>query len=154
MRRAAHAAESKAGRPTPPKARPWSASKSPPSHARPCLGCAVELVLRVAPLRRGVPSEIFCPGFLYNYCLLGTCFPRGRGCLCSWAYIYLMQVAYLAHPVKPSRGAIRKHMRVKNKQTPGGFVWPCGMRPVCLHRMRCCSQGTERERGIREGGVA
>jgi hypothetical protein len=46
------------GRHTPSKAKPWSASKSPSAHARPCLGCAVELALRVAPLappRRPTP---------------------------------------------------------------------------------------------------
>jgi hypothetical protein len=46
MRRAAHAVESKA------VVRIEVAVSS-----RPCLGCAVELVLRVAPLRRGVPPR-------------------------------------------------------------------------------------------------
>jgi hypothetical protein len=46
MRRAAHAVESKA-------VVRIEVAVSP----RPCLGCAVELVLRVAPLRRGVPPR-------------------------------------------------------------------------------------------------
>jgi hypothetical protein len=46
MSRAAHAVESKA-------AVRIEVAVSP----RPCLGCAVELALRVAPLRRGVPPR-------------------------------------------------------------------------------------------------
>jgi hypothetical protein len=46
MSRAAHAVESKA-------VVRIEVAVSP----RPCLGCAVELVLRVAPLRRGVPPR-------------------------------------------------------------------------------------------------
>jgi hypothetical protein len=46
MRRAAHSVEPKA-------AVRIKATANP----RPCLGCAVELVLRVAPLRRGVPPR-------------------------------------------------------------------------------------------------
>jgi hypothetical protein len=49
MGRAAHAVESKAVVRT-------EVAVSP----RPCLGCAVELVLRVAPLRRGVPPHCKC----------------------------------------------------------------------------------------------
>jgi hypothetical protein len=48
MRRVAHAVESK-------DVVRIEVAVSP----RPCLGCAVELVLRVAPLRRGVPPREF-----------------------------------------------------------------------------------------------
>jgi hypothetical protein len=40
------------GGPTPSKAKPWSLRIEVAVSPRPCLGCAVELVLRVAPLRR------------------------------------------------------------------------------------------------------